>query len=263
MAKCLLFCTYFIFIMAACKNGSESKPTYNKLDKSDRGILEDAASSKVIDTPLIVSYEVDPSISNIELYWKNDQGELIKSISRLEDYLLSKNKKLTFAMNAGMYLEDHSAQGLFIQNGKIIKPLNIDSGYGNFYLKPNGIFFITKKKKAFVLPTSDFKLINEILFATQSGPMLVIDGKIHSSFSKTGTSLYVRNGVGVLPNGNLLFAISSSPINFYNFASFFKDKKCANALYLDGFVSRAYIPEKNWLQKDGDFGVMIGITELL
>jgi uncharacterized protein YigE (DUF2233 family) len=29
-------------------------------------------------------------------------------------------------------------------------------------------------------------------------------------------------------------------------------------LYLDGFVSRMYLPAENWLQTDGDFGVMIG-----
>ena len=40
-------------------------------------------------------------------------------------------------------------------------------------------------------------------FATQSGPMLVINGKIHPKFSETGTSAKVRNGVGVTASGEV------------------------------------------------------------
>lgn len=43
--------------------------------------------------------------------------------------------------------------------------------------------------------------------------------------------------------------------------NFSKKKGCKNALYLDGFVSRTYLPEKNWSQLDGNFGVIIGVTE--
>lgn len=71
----------------------------------------------------------------------------------------------------------------------------------------------------------------------------------------------IRNGVGILPDGNVLFAMSKTEVNFYDFARFFKDKGCTNALYLDGFVSRAYAPSENWQQIDGNFGVMIGVSK--
>ncbi|HXB14083.1 MAG TPA: phosphodiester glycosidase family protein, partial [Bacteroidia bacterium] len=76
-------------------------------------------------------------------------------------------------------------------------------------------------------------------------------------------NLNIRNGVGILPDGKVVFAMSKSEINFYDFAEYFKNLGCRNALYLDGFVSRAYLPEQNWIQTDGDFGVLIGITEKL
>jgi uncharacterized protein YigE (DUF2233 family) len=91
--------------------------------------------------------------------------------------------------------------------------------------------------------------------------MLVINGKIHPAFKKGSTKLNIRNGVGILPNNNVVFAISKTEINFYDFAEYFQQLGCKNALYLDGFVSRMYLPEKNWTQTDGNFGVLIGVTK--
>ncbi|WP_264554492.1 phosphodiester glycosidase family protein [Flavobacterium sp. N1861] len=54
--------------------------------------------------------------------------------------------------------------------------------------------------------------------------------------------------------------MSKKEINFYDFATYFKKLGCKNALYLDGFVSRTYYPEEKWIQTDGNFGVLIGIT---
>jgi uncharacterized protein YigE (DUF2233 family) len=91
--------------------------------------------------------------------------------------------------------------------------------------------------------------------------MLLIDGAIHPAFRKGSQNLNVRNGVGILPDGKALFAMSKTEINLYDFAEWFQRKGCKNALYLDGSVSRTYLPEKNWTQMDGIFGVMIGVTE--
>ena len=100
-----------------------------------------------------------------------------------------------------------------------------------------------------------------IRFATQSGPMLVIEGQINSEFKIGSSNLYIRNGVCILENGRVIFAISRRKVNFYDFAAYFKNAGCRNALYLDGFVSRMYAPESNITETDGDFGVIIGIAE--
>jgi uncharacterized protein YigE (DUF2233 family) len=91
--------------------------------------------------------------------------------------------------------------------------------------------------------------------------MLVIEGQIHPAFKEGSTHLNIRNGVGILPDGKVVFAMSKHEINLYSFAQYFQTLNCKNALYLDGFVSRAYLPEKEWRQMEGDFGVMIGITK--
>ena len=90
--------------------------------------------------------------------------------------------------------------------------------------------------------------------------MLVIDGKIHPAFTKGAANVNIRNGVGILPDNTIVFAMSKTEINFYDFAIYFKNTSCKNALYLDGFVSRTYLPEQNWIQTDGNFRVMIGVT---
>jgi uncharacterized protein YigE (DUF2233 family) len=76
------------------------------------------------------------------------------------------------------------------------------------------------------------------VLATQSGPMLVIDGQLHPSISPNGTSRYLRNGVGIGPSGQPIFVISRQPVSFGQFARFFRDGMgCRNALYFDGLVS--------------------------
>lgn len=215
---------------------------------------------KLSEDPTIVSFTADPKTQNIELFWKDDKGENLKSIQNLKNYVESKQQQLQFAMNGGMFNVDFSPKGLFIQKKNMVVPLDTSSGVGNFYLKPNGVFYLTTSNVPVVCQTSEFKFTGQINYATQSGPMLVINGCINPEFRKGSTNLNIRNGVGILPNSKIVFAISKKEISFYEFASFFKKLGCKNALYLDGFVSRMYLPEKKYIQTDGNFGVIIGIT---
>ena len=208
-----------------------------------------------------VSYIVNPKKQNLEFFWKNERGEHFKNAENLISWLKSKNKKLLFSTNGGMYKKDNSPQGLFIENKIVKSEIDTSNGNGNFYLKPNGVFYLTTDKNPMICKTEDFANNGKIKYATQSGPMLVINGEIHTAFKKNSTNLNIRNGVGILPNNQIIFSISKKEINFYDFAEYFKKLGCKNALYLDGFVSRTYLPEKNWKQIDGNFGVIIGVTE--
>ena len=208
----------------------------------------------------ILAYTVDIKTQDLQLYWKNDSSEILGSIQNLKTYIESKNLTLTFATNGGLYMQDLRPLGLFIQDGKTQKNINKFDGNGNFYLKPNGVFYITTDNIPFVCTTADFADNGKIKYATQSGPMLVIDGQIHSAFKEGSTNLNIRNGVGILSNNKVVFAMSKTEINFYDFAEYFQRLGCKNALYLDGFVSRTYLPEKKWIQTDGNFGVIIGVT---
>ena len=212
-----------------------------------------------VDENRFVIHKVNPIEKKLKFYWKNNDGEIYGSIENLKNNLEASNLKLKFATNGGMYTKDQSPQGVYIQDGKILSPIEKNSsGYGNFYLQPNGVFYLTSESKAFIEKTADFKITPKIEYATQSGPMLLINGDYHTKLKKGSKNLHIRNGVGILPNGEVLFAISKEKTNFYDLATLFKQKGCLNALYLDGFVSRTYLPSKNFEQLDGNFGVVIG-----
>ena len=140
-----------------------------------------------------VCYQVDLKKDKIKMYWKNDSNQILKSIKNLKSFTETKNENLVFAMNGGMYKIDNSPQGLFIQNNNLINKVDTSVGTGNFYLQPNGIFYINKDASAFIKTTKDFTLNKDIDFATQSGPMLIINNKINLIFNKNSTNLNTKH----------------------------------------------------------------------
>ena len=188
--------------------------------------------------------EVDPDKYDISLFLNNANGEPFKYFRNVEKYLREQGKTIAFAINGGMYHKDFSAVGLYIENGKTLHPVSTKDGPGNFHMKPNGIFFV-EGKKAGVMDTDRFlKSTIKPDIATQSGPMLVIENKIHPRFIVNSPYLEYRNGVGVRTDGTVVFANSEGRVNFEEFARFFRDEmKTPNALFLDGSISSLYAPE--------------------
>lgn len=181
-----------------------------------------------------VACTVDPGQQDIQLFLLAPDGSPYGSL----EAFAANGPSIVLAMNAGMYLPDLMPQGLFVEAGKTIAPLATGDGQGNFYLKPNGVFSIGADHRAAVVATEAFKPAPDIAYATQSGPMLVIDGALHPAFAEDGPSRFVRNGVGVRADGKVVFAISSTEVSFGRFARLFRDAlACPDALYLDGVVS--------------------------
>ena len=201
---------------------------------------------------------VDLEAYEIELYWRNENKEPFGSFTALDEWLAGRGRKLLFAMNAGMYMEDLTPVGLYVQDGQELRALNLREGKSNFCLKPNGVFAITEDG-AVVVQSSRYREIEEVTkLATQSGPMLVIDGELHPKFSATSQSRLFRNGVGVVSPEKVVFAISEGPVNFHEFAVFFRDGLgCQNALYLDGTISSLYS------ERLGRCDCMVGLGPIL
>ncbi|MEJ2898895.1 phosphodiester glycosidase family protein [Acinetobacter sp. NS-4] len=153
-------------------------------------------------------------------------------------------EKLLFAMNAGMYHADYSAVGLYIEAARQQQKLNmVKQAYGNFHLQPNGVL-AWNRYYSLIAKTEDYQKLNfNAEYATQSGPMLVIDGQINPHFFKDSDSFKIRNAVGI-KDQSLYFVISRNAVSFYQFAQFFQQQlKVQHALYLDGSISSAYIPQ--------------------
>lgn len=146
---------------------------------------------------------------------------------------LFKNDENYFAITAAMFDNDNLPPGLLISNSKKYKNLNLNDGNGNFYLKPNGVLSISSDNEANIQESSKFDLTRQYSFALQSGPMLIINNNINDAFPNDSKNLNIRSAVG-LNNDELVFAISKSPVNFFQLAEFMKtDMKCTNALHLE------------------------------
>ena len=138
-----------------------------------------------------------------------------------------------------------------------------NAGPGNFGLLPNGIFCINAGN-AQVYETLDFVERSPVCRdATQSGPMLVIDGALHPRFLPDGTSRYIRNGVGTSADGKTaVFVISNNSVSFHEFGSFFRDVlKLPNALYFDGKVSRMQVTSLGRSDPGFWLGPIVGVVE--
>jgi prepilin-type processing-associated H-X9-DG protein len=184
----------------------------------------------------------DPGKGNLELIAAGRDEPAVRRLADLDANLGPKAGTVAFAMNAGMYDDDGRPIGLAIVEGRQKHAINRRKGGGNFHLMPNGVFQVRKNGRAEIVTSDKWRASPDFRFATQSGPMLVIDGKLHPAFEHDGMSRNVRNGVGVT-SGKALFVISDDPVSFGKFARFFRDRlKARNALFFDGSVSALWDP---------------------
>jgi uncharacterized protein YigE (DUF2233 family) len=185
-----------------------------------------------------------PGQQSIRTVLNDSNGLPLRRLDKLQQFLGNKAKSVVFATNAGMYDDAGNPIGYYVEKGERIKTLNRKKGGGNFHLLPNGVFYVGKDGWH-IRSSSDFadNVVDRPQYGTQSGPMLVINGKWHPAISENGNSLNIRNAVGIDKNGRAHFVISSTPVSFGRLARFFRDKlNCPNALYLDGTVSALWYP---------------------
>ncbi|TIS65231.1 phosphodiester glycosidase family protein [Mesorhizobium sp.] len=188
--------------------------------------------------PYIVC-EIDVRSYDVAVFHAGADGKVFGSLDKFDRAMSGEGRPVLLAMNAGMYHEDLTPVGLLVENGREMAPLNLADSEGNFFLKPNGVFLVRNDGLAAVMETNAYAAAkSDVAFATQSGPMLVIDGRLHPRFEANGTSRHIRNGVGVRDEDTVVLAISRSQVSLGSFARLFRDAlHCPNALFFDGVVS--------------------------
>ncbi|WCR05107.1 phosphodiester glycosidase family protein [Paracoccus saliphilus] len=201
--------------------------------------------------------------SALKLWQDGADGKPLRNFGNVRK-TLGEGESLSFAMNAGMFHPDYRPVGLLIVDGEELSPITTAAGGGNFGMLPNGVFCTGGARPFQVIESRAFAEARpECRLATQSGPMLVIDGDLHPRFLVDSDSRYVRNGVGISPDGQKAwFAISDRPVTFHEFGRLFRDGLgVRDALYFDGSISRLYAPGVNRADFGRSLGPIIGLVE--
>lgn len=204
-----------------------------------------------------------PASADIRLFHSDAVGEPYLQFETLAREIEEQSGTLIFAMNGGMYHEDRAPVGYYRDTLGEQASLNLNDGPGNFHLKPNGVFWL-KSGRAGVMESAAYAQADlDPTYATQSGPMLVINGALHPLINPEGTSRKRRNGVGVSADGKMVhFAISDAAVTFYEFATLFQNVlETPNALFLDGQISRLYAPGIERYEPGLPLGPIVGVVE--
>ena len=196
----------------------------------------------------------DPARADMRLFHRDSDGAVYGQFSTLRRALREQGLKLVAAMNGAMYHADLDVVGYYVEDGQQLAPLVTRDGPGNFGLLPNGVFCLGEGAR--VMETRAFaEATVQCQYAMQSGPLLVASGVLHPRFLPGSDSRFIRNGVGVTAAGDVVWAMTSDPVNFHRFARLMRDGLgTPDALFIDGKVSRLYAPDLG----RADFGFPVG-----
>ena len=242
------------FFMKTMKKPNKISETeeisFNKKEKK-----EIFYGKKIRDKNFIV-YIPNLNDEEIKMYWKDKNNEAYSDLSKF--IRENPGDKINFATNGGIYGINYEPKGLYIENYKIISKIDLGNGEGNFYMQPNGVFYIQNNHPK-ISESKKFEYNKNISYAVQSGPVLIKNGVINKKTGKNSKSLKIRSAVGIDNKNNVFFLMSSEKINFYDFSKYALDKlNCRDLLFLDGTISKMYFAdEKNIPAQEYPFVVII------
>ena len=206
-------------------------------------------------------------------------SEGARTLPELRRELEKRHCSVHVTMNAGMFKPSYAPVGLLVTNSRVLQALDEGNGEGNFYLMPNGVFSVSRLgarvESSFDTPSLYGRLRvgtdNDWgaggWYATQSGPIILTAGREHPAFDPHSSHRAIRNAVGVRERNDegeptrVLLAISNTPVTFHELAQLFTLFDCADALYLDGHVSRMDFPAFGRTVDDRKLGPMLAVAE--
>lgn len=190
------------------------------------------------------------------------QTQGLQDFDALGAWLSAQSRRLVAVTNAGIYDTSFSPLGYQVEQGVEVHRLNTSTGHGNFYLKPNGVFFIDEAGAHVVETSACCQATGDVRLATQSGPLILSGSQLHPALRERSPNLELRSGVGVSDAHTVHLVISDGVVRFWDLATLFRDVLgCTDALYLDGVISalRAEgLPAH--LQVSGRYGGMLVVS---
>lgn len=194
---------------------------------------------------------VDPARVDVRLRWMAPGGRPLGDLESARRQVRAEGKRFWMAMNSGIYSSRYTPLGLHVEEGQALGPLNQSSTPppgerdGNFFLTPNGVFMIDNGR-ARIMETGAFARSGaRPRFASQSGPILIANGRLTRAASNSVRRETTRNGVGIDGAGRVVFLIADDSVSIATFATVFREKMgCTTALYFDGSISGMIIGDE-------------------
>lgn len=147
-----------------------------------------------------------------------------KQIGSINSYIkpLAKKTGALIAINGGFFSPEYESLGLIVQNGQEINKLKWTSWWHIFQMRRFKPQIITKQ---------EYNLIPDIEMAIESGPRLLIDGKM----PQLKPSIAERSAIGISQDGKVILASTEGALlSLSDFAENLKKIGCYDALNLDG-----------------------------
>ena len=206
----------------------------------------------------------------LDLRWTDPQSKPLSDFSGLQKQLTSEGKKILFATNAGIYERGPKPCGLTISASKEQVPLNLADGFGNFFMKPNGVFYLDDATGPGIVTSTEYPALNlRPRIANQSGPILLRKGIIHSAFKRDSPNKRQRSAVGIVTDTKEIIFIMSDRedrlkgrVTFHQLSRCLLHLGCQDALYLDGDISQMItFPAPGTQFSPNTFAAMFVVTD--
>lgn len=204
---------------------------------------------------------IDPDTHQVTLHWKHPStNQPFRSIENVVAWLESEGQTIIAVTNAGIFEPGLIPTGLYVESSIELHPVNLEDGYGNFYLKPNGVFYVSNHQLGILESSRFLEEGLEVEYALQSGPLLIQQQEIHPAFTQGSKNCRLRSGIGVTADGYAVIAISNGAVNFFDFATWFRNEiKADHALYLDGAISELVTKKRPVVSKES-FAAFLAVT---
>lgn len=182
----------------------------------------------------------------LHLRWLDASGKPLSSFGALQRQIRGEDGEIVFATNAGIYEQGPKPCGLTISDSKLLVPLNLADADGNFYLKPNGVFYLDDRTGPGIVESKEYQSLTiRPRLANQSGPLILRKGVLHPAFQEDSPNKRQRSAVGVVAaTKEIVFVMSDREdrvkgrVTFYQLVKLFRHLGCDDALFLDGDISQ-------------------------
>ncbi|MBI2785159.1 MAG: phosphodiester glycosidase family protein [Legionella longbeachae] len=215
--KSFLFYLLFVLVILFIPFHSYAKGQWKKLGPGIE--YQDLAGGILAPWTHIYAFRIDLNKNKLELV--NAKNLALKNASA--DQFAEQSKAL-LSINGGFFDHEFNPLGLRINNKILENPLKRISWWGIFYIKKN---------KAHISSLKHFNHNDEIDFAIQSGPRLLIKRKIPSL--KPGDA--DRSALGITADGKIIILVSTNAaMSTDKLAHLLRSPplSCIDAINLDG-----------------------------